>query len=304
MADKDIKNNTNPADPAENSLAVKRSGKQVAKLQQRIKVTKWILFSLLLLVIILYLLFIFFWRGGLDGEGGGDEPDYGDFTVQIDEGQRNLISLSEDIDFKGATIRLQGSSADDLWHCTRDWIPADIQDQSDGGSHHAVLTDEAFNSNMFLGEGSAVGELPAEVPSYFAYTYFVKNWSDQDIKYMYDFVLVDKYISKETDALDAIRVMIIRNGEKIVWAKDTINGEPLEENTEVFNKEPYLIQKLDNELEAGGIDKYTVVMWFEGWDPECTNDIQSNNLKFEMNFEVQNTFKESIEDTSSETSEQ
>ena len=86
MADKDFGNNNR----FESSMVVKRSGKKVAKLQQRIKVTKWILLSLLLLVVILYLLFIFFWRGGLSGDG--DEPDYGDFTVQISDDTRNLIS--------------------------------------------------------------------------------------------------------------------------------------------------------------------------------------------------------------------
>lgn len=280
MADKKLNNTPNMADPAESSLAVKRSGKQTAKLQQRIKVTKWILLSLLLLVIILYLLFIFFWRGGLDGEGGGDEPDYGDFTVQIDEGNRNLISLSEDIDFEGATIRLQGSSADDLWHCTRDWIPANVQDLSEGGSHHS------------------------SDPSYFAYTFYLKNTSDEEIRYTYDFELVDKYIANELDALDAVRVMFIRNGDKTVWAKASKDGTPLEANTEVFNTEPYMMELEGNVIPGGAIDKYTVVMWLEGEDPECINDIWSNKLKFQMNFEIQNKFKESVEDTSTETSEE
>ncbi len=278
MADKDVNKNTN-ADPAESSLAVKRSGKQVAKLQQRIKVTKWILFSLLLLVIILYLLFIFFWRGGLDGEGGGDDPDYGDFTVQIDEGNRNLISLSEDIEFKGATIRLQGSSVDDLWHCTRDWIPSNVQDLSEGGSHHS------------------------SDPSYFAYTFYLKNCSDEEIKYTYDLELIDKYIASELDALDAVRVMFICEGNKTVWAKASIDGTPIEANTSIFSQEPYMMEQKDNVIAPGAIQKYTVVMWLEGEDPECINDIWSNQLKFQMNFEVQNKFKESVEDTTSETSE-
>lgn len=272
MADKKLNN-----DPIESSIAVKRSGKQVAKLQQRIKTTKWVLLALLLFVIILYLLFIFFSRGGLGGEGS--EPDYGDFTVQMDEGQRNLISLSEDIEFKGATIRLQGSSLDDMWHCTRSWIPADIQDLSEGGAHHS------------------------SDPSYFAYTFYLKNCSTEEIQYTYDFELVDKYIAKELDALDALRVMFIVDGEKTVWANPSKDGTPLEANTEVFSTEPDLAEVKDNVIPADTVSKFTVVMWLEGDDPECINDIWSNTLKFQMNFEVQNKFKESVEDTSSETSE-
>ncbi|MBR4882052.1 MAG: hypothetical protein IKU19_08960, partial [Clostridia bacterium] len=212
MADKEKMNNPTPADPTESAIAVKRSGQRTAKLQQRIKVTKWILFCLLLLVIILYLLFIFIWRGGLDGEGGGDQPDYGDFTVQVDEGQRNLISLSEDIGFENGTIRLKGTSAEDLWHCTRDWIPDNIQDLSDGGAHH--------DSD----------------PSYFAYTFFLKNCSEEELKYTYDLELLSKYVANELEALDAVRIMFVRNGEKTVWAKASVDGTPLENNTFVFSK--------------------------------------------------------------------
>ena len=280
MADKKLNNTPNTADPAESSLAVKRSGKKTAKLQQRIKVTKWILLSLLLLVIILYLLFIFFWRGGLDGEGGGDEPDYGDFTVQIDEGNRNLISLSEDIEFEGATIRLQGSSVDDLWHCTRDWIPANVQDLSEGGSHHS------------------------SDPSYFAYTFYLKNCSDEEIKYTYNFEIIDKYISSNLDALDALRVMFICDGGKTVWANPSKDGTPIEANTSIFSSEPYLMEQENNVMGPGAIQKYTVVMWLEGEDPECINDIFFNKLKFEMDFIVQNKFKESIMDSTSVTTEQ
>ncbi|MBQ3183097.1 MAG: hypothetical protein IJB57_05470 [Clostridia bacterium] len=304
MADKDVNKNPPGNDPAENSLAVKRSGKQTAKLQQRIKVTKWILFCLLLLVIILYLLFIFFWRGGLDGEGGGDEPDYGDFTVQIDEGNRNLISLSEDIEFEGATIRLQGSSVDDLWHCKRLWIPSNIQDLSDGGAHHATHDIKDYGKDVYLIEGAEYDEEPLELPSYFAYTFFLKNCSDEEIQYTYDFVLVDRLIKSELDALEAVRVMIIRNGEETIWANPSLDGTPIEADTLLFNEEPRIITTLDNRIGAGAIDKYTIVMWVDGDDPECVNDIWGNQLKFEMNFEVQNKLKDSVDDTTSETSDQ
>ncbi|MBQ4601940.1 MAG: hypothetical protein IJB24_03675 [Clostridia bacterium] len=259
MADKNLKNNTNPADPAENSLAVKRSGKQVAKLQQRIKVTKWILFSLLLLVIILYLLFIFFWRGGL-----GTGNDYGDFTVKINEGQRNMISLSETDDFTDPKTFLMGTSLEDMWHCTRDWIPADIHEQVSGGAHSSIE------------------------PSYLAYTFHVRNMSTEDIIYKYDLDLENKYID---DTLEAVRVMIIKNGESVVWANPAKDGALLEPNTFEFSPEPDLMEQAGNDLKVGTTDRFTVVMWFEGEDPECVNDIFYGKLKFSMNFIVENFIK-------------
>lgn len=285
MADKKLNNTTNTADPAESSLAVKRSGKQTAKLQQRVKVTKWILLSLLLLVIILYLLFLFFWQGG--GSGSGD--DYGDFTVKIDKGQRNLISLCEKSDFSEPSIFLRGTSVHDLWHSTRSWIPEDIHTEVDGGSHNRTSLEKA----------------PPTVvdPSYLAYTFHLKNVTEEEIQYTYDLILVDKLINKKIDALDAIRIMIIRNGDTVVWAKSSKDGTPLEADTTEFIDEPLLIEVADNIIQPGNLDRYTVVMWLEGEDPECVDDIFSNSLKFEMNFEVQNKYNEGVNDTSSDISE-
>lgn len=277
MADKKLNNTPNTADPAESSLAVKRSGKQTAKLQQRVKVTKWILLSLLLLVIILYLLFLFFWQGG--GSSSGD--DYGDFTVKIDKGQRNLISLCENSDFKDPTIFLRGTSVHDLWHSSRSWIPENIHTEVDGGAHSKTSIDKPP---------------PTEKdPSYLAYTFHLKNVTDEPIRYTYDLVLVDKLINRQTDALDALRIMIIRNGESIVWAKAPIEGTPLEPDTLEFMNEPDLIEVSNNDVEPGATDRYTVVMWLEGDDPECIDDIFGNSLKFEMNFNVQNKYKETSE---------
>jgi len=36
----------------------------------------------------------------------------------------------------------------------------------------------------------------------------------------------------------------------------------------------------------GEVDKYTVVIWLEGEDPECVNDILGGELKMSMNFHV------------------
>ncbi|MBR6513227.1 MAG: hypothetical protein IKT46_00185 [Clostridia bacterium] len=271
--------NFNSNDPVANAIAVKRSGQRTAKLQQRIKVTKWIVVSLLLLVIILYLLFLFFWQGGA---GSGDE--FGDFTVKIDKGQRNLISLCETSNFDDPTILLKGTSVHDLWHNGRSWIPENIHTEVDGGAHSKTSLNKPT---------------PTEKdPSYLAYTFHLKNVTDEPIRYTYDMILVDKLINKQVDALDAIRIMIIRNGESVVWAKAPIEGTPLEADTVEFLGEPDLLEVANNEIDPGVTDRYTVVMWLEGEDPECNNDIFGNSLKFEMNFNVQNKYKESAKETS------
>lgn len=253
----------------ERAFVVKRTGKQVAALQNRIRITKWVLLALLLFVIILYLLFIFF---STDGDGKGDGDDYGDFTVKVSDRLRNLISLSEDEGFEGATTILKGTSVHNMWHCTRDWIPEDIQDLSEGGAHNS------------------------DDPSYLAYTFYIKNCSDEDIKYTYNLELTDKQITRELDALDAIRVMFIFEGDKTVWANPSKDGTPLESDTLEFSPEPQLLEQKDVLIKAGAVKKVTVVMWLEGTDPECVNDIWNNSLKFQMNIDVQNKFKEKTTD--------
>ncbi|MBE6686881.1 MAG: hypothetical protein E7591_06575 [Ruminococcaceae bacterium] len=246
----------------ERAFVVKRTGKQVAALQQRLKVTKWVLLSLLLLVILLYLLFIFFGRMG--GTGG----DKGDFTVTVEKGSRNMISMSEFEDFKNPAVMLLGTSQHDMWHCTKEWIPEDLQEQSKGGAHSSIE------------------------PSYLAYTFYIKNVEDNEVKYTYDIDLVDEYVPKELKAIDALRIMVIKNGEETVWAKAPIDGSALEEGTKEFTGKKEVIEQKGNTIEGGKTDKFTVVMWFEGTDPECINDIFKSSLKFKMDFSVENPIKE------------
>lgn len=246
----------------ERAFVVKRTGKQIAALQQRIKVTKWVLLSLLLLIILLYLLFIFFGRGG--GLGG----DQGDFTVTIDKGARNMISLCETEDFSKPAVVLVGTSQHDMWHCTREWIPEGIQTESKGGAHSSTN------------------------PSYLAYTFHLKNVSDEEITYTYDIDLVEEYVPNDIKAIDALRIMVIRNGEKLVWGKAPITDDTLEADTIEFSGLEEVLYQKGNKIDEGKTDKYTVVMWFEGEDPECVDDIWKSQLKFKMDFVVENALKE------------
>ena len=48
-------------------------------------------------------------------------------------------------------------------------------------------------------------------------------------------------------------------------------------NTKVMEEEEKLFP-------VGDIDKYTVVIWLEGWDPECVNKILDGEIKMSMGF--------------------
>ena len=42
-------------------------------------------------------------------------------------------------------------------------------------------------------------------------------------------------------------------------------------------------------FKKGEIDKFTIVIWLEGNDPECTDEIRGGKIKFSMNFSVNDT---------------
>jgi hypothetical protein len=42
----------------------------------------------------------------------------------------------------------------------------------------------------------------------------------------------------------------------------------------------------NEDFKAGEVDRFTVVIWLEGWDPECVNDIMEGRFTLSMNFNV------------------
>ena len=118
-----------------------------------------------------------------------------------------------------------------------------------------------------------------------AYTFYVKNKSTDTLSYS---VTIDiKSVIKDID--EAIRIAMYRNGEKEVFAKRTPTGDieigttPFETNTKVMNK-------LFDGFEPDAVDKYTVVIWLEGDDPECLNNLIGGEIKMVMTL-GENTLK-------------
>ena len=47
-----------------------------------------------------------------------------------------------------------------------------------------------------------------------------------------------------------------------------------------------VFEDIRSDFMVGEIDRYTVVIWLEGEDPECVNAIMGGEAKFSMQFEV------------------
>ena len=77
--------------------------------------------------------------------------------------------------------------------------------------------------------------------------------------------------------------MIIQNGaSKTVYAKLNADTGLKEKETEpFFSDEKIFIRERDN-LKVNEIDKYTIVIWIEGDDPDCLDNLLGGEIKMHM----------------------
>ena len=173
----------------------------------------------------------------------------GNFTVWITEEDLGRITLSNTADFEESATILE----------------ADIIEQMDN------ITKE--------GEGCHNGE------NYIAYTFFLKNAGEDEINYT---TQIDIHaVTKEAD--NAVRVMIIKNGEETVYAKTQKGSSEPEPDTVPFYSDTQVMNNVTSGFQPDDVDKYTVVIWLEGNDPECIDNIRGGVVKMSMNFKVQET---------------
>ena len=76
--------------------------------------------------------------------------------------------------------------------------------------------------------------------------------------------------------------MVIQNGERTVYAKRSIITGESEPGTEKFDSESVAILKQRKDFKPKAKDKFTIVVWIEGDDPECKNDLLGGEIKMHM----------------------
>ena len=175
----------------------------------------------------------------------------GNFTINLNrlELYRKGISISADPEFTKPTARLIAQSVKDATNISIFDLPDNL-DEIDGGHN---------------------GE------NYMAYTYYVRNAGKEDVSYLATVTLE----SCAKGAEDAVRVAVWRNGERIVYAQPSATGEP-EEGCENFLSHDLVCEYREPDFLVGNVDKYTVVIWMEGDDPDCVDAIIGGSVEFCM----------------------
>ncbi len=182
--------------------------------------------------------------------GAGALIETGGFSISFDKAASAVqISLSETADFASPTVRLNVPPAKDMTNIGGEVIPADVDGAGDG-SH-----------------GTA---------NYIAYTFYVRNEGAACA-----LAEVFEIESSVRHADEAIRVTVYRDGEAATYAKIGTDGLP-EPNTTPFYGKTVFEQTSD--FSQDGVRRYTVVIWLEGNDPECLDDIKGGNVKMSYTF--------------------
>lgn len=176
------------------------------------------------------------------------------FSITLD---RNLyydkgLIVYDDPDYKVYRSELYALSPDTFDNISYRWLPKNIHD-SRGGSHNGQ--------------------------NYLAYTFYVENQGKDTADYYSEIEIVD--VIKNVD--EAVRIRVYKNDVQTTYAKKSARNEA-EKNTTPFLEDKLVALDHVENFKPGDIDKYTVVLWLEGSDPECNDNILGGEIKIIMSF--------------------
>ncbi len=180
--------------------------------------------------------------------GGRDSAD-GPGTLSA----RGVISLSETADFAEPTVQLKAQGVENMNNMSVFSLP----------------------DNVEAGEGSHNGS------DYIAYTFYVKNVGDATCN-LQATIHIDSVL-KNADT--ALRVRLYKNGMPTTYAKLAATGLP-EPGTVPFLGEDKVLSEVTTDFRVDEVIRYTLVIWLEGDDPECLDDIKGGRVKMSMTFSL------------------
>ncbi len=193
----------------------------------------------------------------------------GAFTISVMNGREvkdngYSLSLSETENFAKPTAILNAQQFPDMSNMAGVDLPNNLDDLG-GGVHSKTSQSEGLY--------------------FYAYTFYLQNSGENTADYRYSL-----YIKEATKNLEkCIRIKFYINGESEVYAyprtKDELyNG--VEPGTTPFMSASTPITAIRETFTPGEVDRFTVVMWIEGPDPDTVNDVLGGFIRLSMRFEI------------------
>ena len=185
------------------------------------------------------------------------------FTVTLDSeyGRESGLVIYEELENKYLRTFLRSEDIEFFTDISVNWLPKGIENE---------------------GEGSHNGR------NYIAYTFYAENMGQDTINYWASIEIDD--VIKNVD--EAIRVMVFKNDNKVIYAKNSRKTGQPEPDTVPFHDEDTVMLEVTENFKVGDIDKYTIVIWLEGDDPECKNDLIGGEIKMHMNLVEEHILQE------------
>lgn len=179
----------------------------------------------------------------------------GNFTINLNrlELYRKGIAIDDKGTFDDPTARLVVKTVPDATNITITDLPDNLDDID--GDHNGY--------------------------NYMAYTYYVRNAGKEDVKYIAKVHLE----ACAKGAEKAVRIAVWRNGERTVYAAPAADKGP-EDGCVNFETDRIVCTYEEPEFLVGNVDKYTIVIWMEGEDPECVDSIVGGSVQFSMTIDA------------------
>lgn len=191
------------------------------------------------------------------------QENMGNFTINLNRLElfRRGVAIADNGDFNNATARLAADALDNGTNIAAEDLPDNLDDID--GSHNGK--------------------------NYVAYTFYIRNAGKTDLGYSAKL----KVVSASKGVEKAARVRVYRNGEPTTYAAAATGGNP-EPNTEPFASKDVVTTISHANFRVGDVDKYTVVIWLDGDDPECVDKIIGGSVEFGFDFDSSETDDSSL----------
>jgi hypothetical protein len=208
------------------------------------KIVRRALFILLIFLIVIYVILSVIYNEGK-------------FTVILDSNEtlESGLAIFDSLNNSHGKRKLEATPIRFMDNISYRWIPENVDTEADG-SHNGQ--------------------------NYIAYSFYVENQGDRVLNYHYELYVDD--IIKNVD--EAIRIRIYRNGEDTTYAKRNFLDNQPERDTEPFkeikNAEGVIISERVADFNPDDLDRYTILVWIEGDDPDCTDALLGGEIKMHM----------------------
>lgn len=250
---------------------LRRTATEIKSYRYWMKILPAIIALLVIIVVVVYIVAVLYNK-------------FGSFTVMVNkyDGAEFGLTLSENRQFYNRTSRLNSKASEEITNISGSTLPQNLDTDVGGIKHH-------------------VGD------NFVAYTFFLTNKGEKTYDVDYEMIIVN--MTKEIE--EAVRVRLYIDGVPTDFARPRKNAsadgvERTGKDAADFEKEPVFCDELfyNDRVVTEGIfrnytpeliKRFTVVIWIEGDDPECVDDIIGGQFKVDMHFSVHSQFDDPVE---------